>query len=446
MNTRIVDPRTLWAVLAMEAALALPIISLPAQGDRLPGLLGPLLLVALLPLGYLAVYAMPELRDPSWRLLVGMGLALLTRAIVSNVPAPGAPGLAVWLGRSVVPAAIGIGLWWRGGALCVAELTPAEVRTEFSVVAACLVVFLALVRPFLLPDATLLGGSVGLFALGGLVGMTLSRQDAAQVVPLPFGRTLAATTALLPAAAAVLLVSILRPELLGTLWLILARVIELALTPLGLLLALLGSLFPRGPAGPAPTPVPPPPPDALPNAAALAASQERLAWLAWLILLSLLLAVAAATLIAARLLLQNWISSPIRATRQQTDELLVERTGTPRGDAYDVLAWLLHWLRGRFARRARLRQRVGSATELSGPEAWVAYQHLLSWAERQGLGRRPAETTGQLEKRLVLRAPDSAEAVELVTRTYEWERYGAVRPPSDRLRRVRAALASLLDR
>ena len=50
MNTRLVDPRSIWALLAMEAGLALPIISLPAQGDRLPGVLGPLLLLVLLPL------------------------------------------------------------------------------------------------------------------------------------------------------------------------------------------------------------------------------------------------------------------------------------------------------------------------------------------------------------------------------------------------------------
>ena len=56
--------------------------------------------------------------------------------------------------------AIGIALWWRGGALAVAELSPADVRTEFSIVAVCLVGALALARPFLLPDPVLLGGSV----------------------------------------------------------------------------------------------------------------------------------------------------------------------------------------------------------------------------------------------------------------------------------------------
>src|SRR5579859_4825578 len=111
----------------MEAGLALPIMSLPTQGDRIPGFLGPLLLVLLLPLGYASLYRFRALRDPSWRLLTGIGLALLTRLVVSNVPEAGLPGLTVWLGRSCVPAAIGIALWWRGGALSVVELTASEV-------------------------------------------------------------------------------------------------------------------------------------------------------------------------------------------------------------------------------------------------------------------------------------------------------------------------------
>ena len=94
----------------MEAGLALPIISLPTQGDRLPGALGPLLLLALLPLGYVSVLQIRELRDPSWRLLAAIGVALLTRLVVATVPDPGPPGVAVWLGRSFVPAAVGVAL------------------------------------------------------------------------------------------------------------------------------------------------------------------------------------------------------------------------------------------------------------------------------------------------------------------------------------------------
>ena len=84
--------------LGMEAALALPLISLPTQGDRISGLLGPLLLLLLLPLGYVGVYAFASLRDPAWRLLAGIGLALVAqfaavhhgRAWVEDNPGGGA--------------------------------------------------------------------------------------------------------------------------------------------------------------------------------------------------------------------------------------------------------------------------------------------------------------------------------------------------------------------
>jgi hypothetical protein len=442
MNTRTVDTRTLWAILAMEAALALPLMSLPTQGDRLIGLAGPVLLLLLLPAGFAAVSATHTLRDPSWRLLTGIGLALLTRAIVSEVPEAGLSGLFTWLARSFAPAAIGIGLWWRGGALAVAELTPTEVRNEFSVLAVCLVVVLSMIRPFLLPDPLLLGGSVGLFALGGLIGTALSRQDAAEVASPRSSRVLAAASGLVPAGAAVLLVGSLRPALLTTMWFTLARAIELALTPIGLLLAWLASLFPRGPVGPPPTP-PPLPTQTPPDPAALAAAQSQMAWVATLIVYTLLVALGCAALLVARMLLANFISGPpARARSEQREDLVVETSGTPAAEAADVLGWLLGWLRAHLAARRRA-SHASRRDDVASVDAWSAYQRMLSWADRQGLGRRPAETTGQLSARLAAHAPDAARAVEVLTRVYENERYGAVVPKPDELRRLIAACGVL---
>jgi hypothetical protein len=446
VNTRAVDPRTIWAVLAMEAGLALPLISLPAQGDRLPGVLGPLLLLALLPLGFASVHEIREMRDPSWRLLAGIGAALLTRLVVSAVPEPRLAGLVVWLGHSFVPAAIGVGLWWRGGALCVAELTAADVRTEFSVLAVCMLGMLGLVRPFLLADPVLLGGSVGLFAVGGLVATALSRQDAAEAASAGSGRALATTTAILPIGLAVILVSILRPSLLGVMWLTLARIVELALTPLGWLLVWLASLFPRG--GP-PAPLPPivrPPAEALPNTAVLNELQDRAEWIGWVVLITLLIAAAIAALIVTRLLLANWIGSPTRRAPEPGLELTAERSGTPGDDAHDLLGWLMRWLRGHLGRRASTERSRGAVAEASAADAWAAYRALLDWADRRGLGRRPSETTGQLQSRLAAQAPETTEAVDVVTSTYEQQRYGQIPPVADRLRRVRQALATLLPR
>ena len=450
MNTRLVDRRTMWAVVAMEAAFYVPLISLPAQGDRIMGLSGAVLLLVLLPLGYVGIYQIRELRDPSWRLLAGIGLALLTRLVVSAVPEPGLSGLFMWLGHSFVPAAIGVALWWRGGALAVAELTPAEVRTEFGALAVCLVALLALVRPFLLGDPLLLAGSVGVFAVAGLIGTALSRQDAAEVGSdrLFSSASLAVAAGLVPAGLAVLLVAALQPQLMGTLWMLLARAIELALTPIGWLLNWLGSFFPRG-APPAPPPRPPLPAPPTVDPAALAEAQERLAWIGTVIVLTLLVAAALATLLVARLLLTNFIRDPSRGSeRRDSADVVLERSGAPTDEAADALGWLMRWLRARLSRTGH--RRSGSRARGPGAEgavdAWAAYQRLLGWAEAHGMARRPAETTGQLSARVAQRVPEAADAVDLVTETYEWERYGAVAPAADRLRRVQAALTSLLER
>jgi hypothetical protein len=431
----------------MEAALILPIMSLPVQGDRFPGLSGPLLLLALLPAGCAAVFLVPALREPSWRLLTGIGLALLTRAIVEYVPQPGLPGLAQWLGRSVVPAAIGIGLWWRGGALAVAELTPGDVRTEFSVVAVCLLVALSFVRPFLLPDPALLGCAVALFAVGGLIGTALSRQDAADIVAPRQGRALAVSTSLLLPAAAVVLVGGLRPELLTSMWLLLAHAIELVLTPIGLLLAWIGSLLPHGTPGPLPAP-PPVPTRVAVDPQLVAEAQDRMAWLGTLIVFTLLTAAGLAALLAARLLLTNFIRDPnsLRSTAEAPEEMVVEGSGSVGGEAADLLTWLIRFVRARIARRRTVGVRRTVSPEVGAVDAWTAYQRLLAWADERGLGRRPSETTGQLNRRLAHQIPEAATEVDLVTRVFEWERYGGVHPPGDALRRVREALTHMLTR
>ena len=443
MNTRTVDPRTTWAVVTMEAALVLPIMSLPTQGDRIPGLPGPLLLLALLPAGCAAVFRFPTLRDPAWRLLTGIGLALLTRVVVESVPEAGMNGLLMWLGRSLVPAAIGVGLWWRGGALAVAELTPGDVRTEFSVVAVCLLVSIAFARPFLLADPSLLGSSVALFAVGGLIGTALSRQDAADVFTRN-GRTLAVGTSLLLPAITVGLVGSLRPELLTAMWLFIAHAIELLLTPIGLLLGWIASLFPKATPGPPPTPMPLP--TRVPvDPAVMADAQNRLAWVGTLIAFTLLVAAGLALLLAAKLLLSNVIGAPTfwRSTTS-VGEVVTESSGTPAGEAADLLGRLLAFLRARFGRR--MPEPPDAKLPIGAEDAWTAYERLLAWADARGLGRRPSETTGQLQLRLHREVPDAAVGVDVVTRAFEWQRYGGVAPPPDTLRRVRHALASLITR
>jgi len=105
------------------------------------------------------------------------------------------------------------------------------------------------------------------------------------------------------------------------------------------------------------------------------------------------------------------------------------------------MRWLGHWLRGRLRREQDLAP--GDGADSAAADAWTAYRALLDWAAQHGIQRRPAETTHQLQERLVRAAPEAAESVGLVTSTYEWERYGEIRPASDLLRRVQAALHKL---
>jgi hypothetical protein len=360
------------------------------------------------------------------------------------VPEPGLAGLAVWLGRSVVPMSIGIALWWRGSALSVADLTAADVRTEFGFLAVAMLAMLGLVRPFLLPDPVLLAGSVALFAVGGLVATALSRQDAAEVAALRFGRILATVSAVLPVAAAVLLVSLLRPALLGAMWSTLARLIELALTPIGWLISWLASLFPRGNVQPQPLPPRPIQPP-LPDPAALGQLQDRQEWLGWLVLIALLVLASLIAMLVVRMLLANWIGSPLKPAVRRAEDLTAEPSGTPRGDAHDFFGWLIRWLRAQLGGRTTRPARSHAAGSEPALDAWAAYRSLLEWASSRGVGRRPAETTGQLKDRLASYSPDTADAVDLVTTTYEWDHYGAIPPPGDRLRRVRQAVQSLVD-
>ncbi|MBV9175332.1 MAG: DUF4129 domain-containing protein [Chloroflexi bacterium] len=445
MNTHIVHARVVWAILAMEAAVALPIVSLPAQGQARPGVLGPVLVVALLPMGFIAMRLWPDLRDPSWRMLVGIGAALVARAVVATPPELDSRSVASWIVAAIVPMALGLALWWRGSASTVIEMTALEVRTEFAVLAICLVGVLALMRPFLLQDPLLLVAAVVLFALGGVIANALARQDAAGAISVTGGRVLAIGTAVLPCFVAALLVGVLRPGLLGTFWELLSRAIELLLTPIGLFLAWLASLLPR-PSIPQPGTLPPPPtmqPLPPPGNLNELADQGRL--FATLILLVLVLLAAVLALVVVKLMLDHWLQPPTPDERSLEPELRAERTGGAGRDARDFLAWLWRWVVERFQGPHRGARSHGVGGTTAAADAWAAYRAMLEWAAANGVPRGPSETVHQLQTRIVERAPDASSAVDLLSTTYEEERYGAVRPSSEALRRAAQAVERLRD-
>ena len=168
MNTRLVRPEVIWAVLAVEAGLALPIMSVTAQGDPNAQLVPTLLVLLLLPAGYFGpVDSSMPCADPAWRVLVGFVFAVAWRLQATPPTGEGpAAALARFL-QIVVQAVLAFALWWRGGALADAELTSEEVRSEFLVLGSAMLLLLVVFHGMVPSDTLLLWHcAVGLFTAG----------------------------------------------------------------------------------------------------------------------------------------------------------------------------------------------------------------------------------------------------------------------------------------
>ncbi len=440
MTTHAVRDEVLWAVLGMEAALALPIMWIIAPGEGNARLLATCLLLLLLPLGFAAVRHIKVLRDPAWRILVGFAAVVVLRWQAPLSPGEGAAAAMARFLQAIVPASLAFALWWRGGSFADAELVAADIHLEF-ILGGCALLLLQLVFHGLVAvDPQLLLWSAGLFVASGMVALALARQDAADAASLGGGRVLGATIAVLPIGATVALLMIFRPDVMTTLWTGLASLLGLLLMPLLFLLSWLASLLPAtGPvfdARPPPRPIP-----NGPSIEELARQQQPPDWIPYLALtlvLCLVLFMAAGIL---RLLLESEIViRPEQQRRLDEEGVSVERSGNVGQDARQLLGWLAAWLRGRLRRPAPV---AASRDAIVTADAWSAYRTLLQWAAQHGVQRRAAETTHQLQARIVQREPRAADVVEAVTATFEDERYGARQAPTDRLQRVQAALREL---
>lgn len=452
MSLRIVSTPTLWALVVMEAAFALPLISYPSEGDRVHGALGALLVGILLPIGFAATRAFDGLRDPSWRILWAIGLALLTRLLVSTAPVPDVAGVSGWIARSLVPCAIGVGLWWRGAALSATELTASEVRREFIVLSVCVVAILALVRPFILPDPALLGSAVLAFTVSGLLAAAYARQDAAEA----HGRRLVSVLLLLAVLLGVGLTIGLQPARATALLSGIGWLIGALLQPIGWfltwlitwLISLLPPLTPIAPpmALPRPTVLPAPDP------AALEALDHGANWVGTVIAAVLVLAGGIAALLLVRLMLRQWLPRASAPEPAISHQVTSEHAGTPGADAsrfFQRLLALLHprrWL-GRRGQRptalGRSRHAAPDVVGISVEDARAAYRGLLAWAAARGIVRRPSETPHELQLRMAEQAPDASDASAEITVTYEDARYGEHPTDRHRLARLRAALNEL---
>jgi hypothetical protein len=441
VNTQTVRQEVVWAVLGMEAAVVLPIMALIAPGDGTARLLETLLLLLLLPAGYAATRYSKVLRDPAWRVLAGFALVVLLRLQAPLPDVEGAAGAMAKFLQALVPASLAFALWWRGGSFADRELVAADVHLEFLVGGCALVVLQVVCRGLVAVEPSLLVWSAGLFLVSGLVALALSRQDAAEASDAGSGRVLGAAVGVVPIGLTALLLLVLRPNVMVSLWTGLARLLELILRPLLLLLSWLASLLPTiNPSFQLQPPPPPMPP--APDLEQLANQQQQPDWIPIVALTLVLLTVLFFAVAILRLLLKSEIVIQPRERRTAEDEegVSVEGSGDVGQDARQLLGWLAAWVRG------RLRRQTGGArgaAGLSSEDAWTAYRQLLRWAAQRGIQRTPAETTHQLQERIVEREPRAADVVDAVTATFEDERYGQQPAPTDRLRRVEQALREL---
>ncbi|HEY3061752.1 MAG TPA: hypothetical protein VGL99_22495, partial [Chloroflexota bacterium] len=146
MNSHIVRSEVVWALLGMEAAVAMPIIALTAPGEGSMRLAWTLVLLLLLPAGYAAVRRIVVLRDPAWRVLAGFVLVVLLRLQVPLQAGEGAGAALARFMQAIVPGSLAFALWWRGGTFVEAELTASEVHLEFLLGGAVLLVELVIFR------------------------------------------------------------------------------------------------------------------------------------------------------------------------------------------------------------------------------------------------------------------------------------------------------------
>jgi hypothetical protein len=425
-----------WAVIVMEGAVIYPALStwLAGPDRRVP--LGPAAAVAMLALGYLAAQHSPLFGHRVQRLEYGAAASLLARLLVSAWS--GAPSPLVWLGTAVVPAAVGLALWWRGVSLGESEFSIDGVRNEFTIAGGALLVLLTVFRDVAGIDPYTSAIAVVLFLSSGLMAVGTARQEAAGLPASPAASALVALAALILLVASLALVGLLSPELVAVL---LSLAGDLLGFVLGLLVLPLELLFSWLHLGPIPPPEMPAPPQGLPpDLAEQAAVPEwlQVALTAAITALIVVGLVVALVVLAWLLLAVVQRVSPRGSARAP---VAVEAEGALWQDAEALVDALRGWL-ARLAGGARAAV-PSPRTDHLVRDARAAYRALLRWAKGRGLERAAGETPREFERRLARELPDGAAHYRALTETYEWARYGGVPASAADLARLRQSLAAL---
>lgn len=440
MNDTAHRPGLVWAVMAMEAAFAYPLLSswLSGPHQRVP--LGPLAAVGMLFLGYAAYHYAQLPGSATERLGYGFVCSLGLRLLVTPLPeGEFSPEAALmWIGSALVPAAAAVALWWRGGWLAETELTADGVRSEFTLVGGGLLILLALYGHVVSPDLWARLVPVALFLTGGLLALGLSRQEAAGSPNTAASGSLVACCVAGLFAACLGLLALLTPEVVSVFWALMERIVLLLvwllLLPFVLLFSWLRMELPL-PEGR----------QAGPNAADAAQLAQQLTLPEWvqqiLVFVIVILSVAVAGLLFWLLLaLLMRASQPPRPGVRPP--VAVESLSERGWDADRLLASIRRWLL-LLAGGALLAVPVISS-ERAASDPRSAYRIFLRWASRQGFKRAPAETPREFERRLAAGIPQGLEHYRLLTEAYELARYGSQTSSEQEMLGLRRCLSELL--
>jgi hypothetical protein len=429
-----VRPITLWLVMAMEAVFAAVLLG-GVVGRTDPPLLGELAALAMLPFGYIAVETFPKLEAVRLRLITGIVVSLGIRLLATMSEEPGQRLIG-----GLVPALVGLCLWWRGAAMASAELTASDVRDEFLLLGFGLLLLLTVLRLLLALSGPALLVALVLFVGFGLLALGMARQDSAGSPGSVTARFLVIGTVVGVLGAAILLVGALQPQLIVALWeglaLLLGLVGAILLFMLQPLLALLANIhlqLPPLPFGQLPGAFPRPPQQQ--------PAEQLPEWIVWIIVVLMLVMITIFVLLLIALILLALSAVSRRGQRGHAAAATMDQEGGAGEDARALLAGL----RRLFARltRGRVLPMRRPAPELDSARA--AYRALLRWAKERGLERGTAETTQQFRARLSHDLPEGTPVYTSITSTYELERYGELPAPRDRLRVLQQGLERLKE-
>jgi len=407
----------------------------------------PVLLSA--PLAMLAAQRVPPVWrrhtwfDTGWWAMVALFVAFFAEA--GNTYASGAASASRWNVQFVA----GLILAWRGAGLAEGWIDRELIESEFQIgTMVVLAVLVALV--WVEPGAGLLPAVT--FAAAGLFGLGLARRAERRdprAGPETDWLALLGGLMVVIVLVAVLVVLLVTPDVLLTLWEQAQTVARASVSGFGTLFAWLGSFFPTfggqpdqiqtaprtGGMGAAASPTPPASTVTMPPF-----------WMFELVLTFFGVVFLFFAIRAIIKLMRTGVKPfDLRLPKQREPAPPLSASGafTWGGWWQLVLNWLQNWLRGGrspgTAPAARGRQN-GATAEAEQRSIRALYRELLSATARAGFQRRPSTTPNELARDVTTARPAATPSMRTATDLYVRARYGEEQVGRDELARMRTAV------